>query len=115
MTNSADHSWTHAGHGLPDSEPGLNTTAIATGLQLPAGFAAIAGDPELGPAITTNLARVEKKLREAIANSDPLADATSRHLVEAGGKRIRPLLTLLCAHLGTPRCPRWCRPPSWLN
>ena len=71
MTNSANHSWTHAGHGLPDSEPSLNTTAIATGLQLPAGFAAIAGDPELGPAITTNLARVEKKLREAIANSDP--------------------------------------------
>ena len=100
MTNSADHSWTHAGHGLPSSEPDLNTTAIATGLQLPAGFAAIAGDPDLGPALTTNLARVEKKLREAIANSDPLADATSRHLVEAGGKRIRPLLTLLCAHLG---------------
>ena len=105
MTNSANHSWTHAGHGLPDSEPSLNTTAIATGLQLPAGFAAIAEDPELGPAITTNLARVEKKLREAIANSDPLADATSRHLVEAGGKRIRPLLTLLCAHLGDASLP----------
>lgn len=60
MTNSADHSWTHAGHGLPDSEPSLNTTAIATGLQLPAGFAAIAEDAELGPAITNNLARVEK-------------------------------------------------------
>ncbi|MCA4133007.1 polyprenyl synthetase family protein [Arthrobacter sp. M4] len=101
MPHSAEHSWTHAGHGLPVSvEPDLNTTAIATGLQLPAGFAAIARDPDLGPAITTNLARVEKKLREAIANSDPLADATSRHLVEAGGKRIRPLLTLLCAHLG---------------
>ncbi|MFK0039306.1 polyprenyl synthetase family protein [Paenarthrobacter sp. NPDC090517] len=101
MTNSAEHSWTHAGHGLPQTvEPAPNTTAIATGLQLPAGFAAIAGDAELGPAITTNLARVEKKLREAISNSDPLADATSRHLVEAGGKRIRPLLTLLCAHLG---------------
>ncbi|MCU1553868.1 MAG: geranylgeranyl pyrophosphate synthase [Arthrobacter sp.] len=105
MTNSADQSWTHAGHGLPSAEPDLNTTAIATGLQLPAGFAAIAGDPELGPAITTNLARVEKKLREAIANSDPLADATSRHLVEAGGKRIRPLLTLLCAHLGDASLP----------
>lgn len=101
MTHSAEHSWTHAGHGLPEAaEPAPTTTAIATGLQLPAGFAAIAKDVELGPAITTNLARVEKKLREAIANSDPLADATSRHLVEAGGKRIRPLLTLLCAHLG---------------
>ncbi len=74
--------------------------AIATGLQLPKGFAAIAADPHLGPAISMSLAKVEKQLREAIANSDPLADATSRHLVEAGGKRIRPLLTLLAAQLG---------------
>lgn len=74
--------------------------AIATGLALPSGFAAVAEDPELGPSIAMSMARVEKVLREAIANSDPLADATSRHLVEAGGKRIRPLLTLLAAHLG---------------
>ncbi len=74
--------------------------AIATGLQLPKGFSAIAEDSELGPSIAMSLARVEKELRLAIANSDPLADATSRHLVEAGGKRIRPLLTLLAAHLG---------------
>ncbi|MGN6403075.1 polyprenyl synthetase family protein [Sinomonas sp.] len=105
MTNT-EHSWTHAGHGRPEaSEPAPTTTAIAAGIQLPAGFAAIASDPDLGPAITTNMARVEKRLREAIANSDPLADATSRHLVEAGGKRIRPLLTLLCSHLGD-----WTRP-----
>jgi heptaprenyl diphosphate synthase len=45
---------------------------------------------------------VEKQLRGAIAHSDPLADATSRHLVEAGGKRIRPLLTILASHLGNP-------------
>jgi heptaprenyl diphosphate synthase len=74
--------------------------AIATGLQLPAGFTAVADDPELGPSIALRMAKVEKVLREAIANSDPLADATSRHLVEAGGKRIRPLLVLLAAHLG---------------
>ena len=43
---------------------------------------------------------MESQLREAIANSDPFADATSRHLVEAGGKRVRPLLTLLASHLG---------------
>ena len=74
--------------------------AIATGLQLPSGFSAVAEDPELGPSIAMSMAKVEKVLREAIANSDPLADATSRHLVEAGGKRIRPLLALLAAHLG---------------
>ncbi|GAB4099465.1 polyprenyl synthetase family protein [Sinomonas halotolerans] len=105
MTTSPDHSWTQAGHGSPVSEPAPTTTSIAAGLSLPAGFAAIAGDAVLGPAITTSMARVEKRLREAIANSDPLADATSRHLVEAGGKRIRPLLTLLCAHLGDAQRP----------
>jgi heptaprenyl diphosphate synthase len=31
---------------------------------------------------------------------DPLADDASRHLVNAGGKRLRPLLTLLAAELG---------------
>ncbi|WP_422934035.1 polyprenyl synthetase family protein [Sinomonas sp. P47F7] len=104
MTNT-EHSWTSAGHGYSEGEPAPTTTAIAAGIQLPAGFAAIAEDPEIGPAIMTSMARVEKRLREAIANSDPLADATSRHLVEAGGKRIRPLLTLLCSHFGDWRRP----------
>ncbi|MEO6529730.1 MAG: polyprenyl synthetase family protein [Specibacter sp.] len=103
MTTSAKHSWTHAGHGLPESQdPNPSTMAIATELQLPSGFSVVADDPELGPSIAMSMARVEKVLREAIANSDPLADATSRHLVEAGGKRIRPLLALLAAHLGDP-------------
>ncbi|WP_334683778.1 polyprenyl synthetase family protein [Arthrobacter sp. CAN_A214] len=72
---------------------------------LPPGFALIAEDPELGPAVASCLAEVEKQLRGAISNSDPLADATSRHLVEAGGKRIRPLLTILASHLGNPTRP----------
>nr|WP_152813994.1 polyprenyl synthetase family protein [Arthrobacter bussei] len=71
-------------------------------LRLPPGFALIAEDPDLGPSVSSCLAEVEKQLRGAIANSDPLADATSRHLVEAGGKRIRPLLTILASHLGNP-------------
>ncbi|MGO2539657.1 polyprenyl synthetase family protein [Specibacter sp. AOP5-B1-6] len=103
MTTSANHSWTHAGQGHPESyDPNPSTMAIATGLQLPSGFSAVAEDPDLGPSIAMGLAKVEKVLREAIAHSDPLADATSRHLVEAGGKRIRPLLVLLAAHLGDP-------------
>ncbi|WDF34934.1 polyprenyl synthetase family protein [Arthrobacter agilis] len=74
----------------------------AEALRLPPGFALIADDPDLGPSVSSCLAEVEKQLRSAISNSDPLADATSRHLVEAGGKRIRPLLTILAAHLGNP-------------
>lgn len=103
MNTSANHSWTHAGHGpVASQDPNPSTMSIATGLKLPAGFTAVAEDPQLGPSISMSMARVEKVLREAIANSDPLADATSRHLVEAGGKRIRPLLALLAAHLGDP-------------
>ncbi|MBG6189325.1 heptaprenyl diphosphate synthase [Arthrobacter sp. CAN_A212] len=101
MTESANPGWTSAGHPRSDGAE-LDTVigAIATGLKLPPGFALIADDPDLGPAVSSCLAEVEKQLREAISSSDPLADATSRHLVEAGGKRIRPLLTILAAHLG---------------
>jgi heptaprenyl diphosphate synthase len=101
VTDPLNSGWTSAGHPVP-RDAGLDapTGIIATSLQLPAGFALVADDPELGPAVSTSLARVEKQLREAIAHSDPLADATSRHLVEAGGKRIRPLLTVLASHLG---------------
>ena len=64
---------------------------------LPAGFELIAADPELGPRILTSLARIEERLGEAIAQTDKLADVASRHLLLAGGKRVRPLLTLLAA------------------
>lgn len=106
IAGAGNPEWTHAGHGLPESHQfDPPTNAIALEIKLPAAFAEIAEDPELGPAIYTSLAKVEKQLREAIANSDPLADATSRHLIEAGGKRIRPLLVLLASHLGDPSRP----------
>ena len=76
------------------------TGVLAAAVNLPGGFGLIAQDPEFGPAIATGMAKVEKLLRDAIANSDPLIDATSRHLVEAGGKRIRPLLVILTSLLG---------------
>jgi heptaprenyl diphosphate synthase len=39
-------------------------------------------------------------MRAAIEGKYPLVIETSRHLVEAGGKRLRPLLTLLAAECG---------------
>jgi heptaprenyl diphosphate synthase len=57
-------------------------------------------DPQLAERLAGRLAVVEQRLRDAVAHSDALAGATTRHLVDAGGKRIRPLLTLLCAELG---------------
>ena len=57
-------------------------------------------DPALAQLLTTRLAVVEERLRDAVTHADELADTASRHLVNAGGKRLRPLLTLLCAQLG---------------
>ncbi|KAA0974335.1 polyprenyl synthetase family protein [Paeniglutamicibacter gangotriensis] len=100
MTDSQTN-WTAAGHGVHDSfDLNPETGVLAAAVNLPGGFGLIAQDPEFGPAIATGLAKVEKLLRDAIANSDPLIDASSRHLVEAGGKRIRPLLVVLASLLG---------------
>ena len=59
-------------------------------------------EPALADAVTARMAVVEQRLRDAVAHSDALAGATSRHLVDAGGKRLRPMLTILCGHLGDP-------------
>ena len=57
-------------------------------------------DSALADRLKERLAVVEGRLRDAVGHSDELADAVSRHLVDAGGKRLRPLLTLLCSELG---------------
>nr|WP_246046085.1 polyprenyl synthetase family protein [Rarobacter faecitabidus] len=57
-------------------------------------------DPDLARRTLDRLAIVEERLRAAAANADSLADQTSRHLVEAGGKRLRPVLALLAAEFG---------------
>lgn len=50
--------------------------------------------------VEAGLDRVEATLADELKMTDSLADATSRYLYEAGGKRIRPMLALLSAHLG---------------
>jgi heptaprenyl diphosphate synthase len=51
-------------------------------------------------AIEQGLERVEEGLSNEMAFADSLADTTTRYLLDAGGKRIRPALTLLAAQLG---------------
>ena len=50
--------------------------------------------------IEIGLDLVEEGLAEDLRVADSIADAASRYLYEAGGKRIRPVLTLLTAQLG---------------
>jgi heptaprenyl diphosphate synthase len=57
-------------------------------------------DKDLLAALEAGLERVEEELIAAVAHTDPIAKVTTRHLIDAGGKRIRPTLVLLCAQLG---------------
>jgi heptaprenyl diphosphate synthase len=57
-------------------------------------------DPELADRLAGRLAAVDAALEEAVASADALAHDASRHLVAAGGKRFRPMLTLLTGELG---------------
>ncbi|GAB4069114.1 polyprenyl synthetase family protein [Angustibacter speluncae] len=65
----------------------------------------VPADESVVDAVTRRLEEVEVRLRDAVSHTDDLADSVSRHLVEAGGKRTRPTLTLLAAHLGDPTRP----------
>ena len=50
--------------------------------------------------IEEGLERVEAGLLKATEHTDPIAKVSIRHLVEAGGKRLRPVLVLLTAQFG---------------
>jgi heptaprenyl diphosphate synthase len=57
--------------------------------------------PELEATIAAGLADIEMLLNERIEGRYLFANETSRHLVEAGGKRFRPLITILGSLVGT--------------
>ena len=59
-------------------------------------------DGELEQRLGTGLAMVEDGLRDAVASDDPFVADASRYLVDAGGKRFRPLLVLLASQFGDP-------------
>lgn len=64
------------------------------------------GIPDLSPTLERDLleglVKVEDLLRSHIKGKYPLVEETSSHLVAAGGKRLRPLLTLIAAQYGDP-------------
>jgi heptaprenyl diphosphate synthase len=65
---------------------------------------AIAGvevdDPELAATTAEGLARVEALLHREVHSDYRFVTETSLHLIDAGGKRFRPLFTLLGAQMG---------------
>ncbi|MDO4258020.1 MAG: polyprenyl synthetase family protein [Actinomycetaceae bacterium] len=63
--------------------------------------------PNLEARIAPGLEAVEARLMEAVHGSRDLIDELTRHLATAGGKRIRPVLTLVCAQLGDEDSAEW--------
>jgi geranylgeranyl pyrophosphate synthase len=65
---------------------------------------AIAGvevdDPQLAATLSAGLDRVEDMLHRELRSDYAFAAETSLHLIDAGGKRFRPLFTLLAAQTG---------------
>jgi heptaprenyl diphosphate synthase len=56
--------------------------------------------------VRADLELVEQTLREAVESGDPFVHEAATHLLEAGGKRFRPMLVLLSGHLGDAKDPR---------
>jgi heptaprenyl diphosphate synthase len=57
-------------------------------------------DPVLEESVRTGLDEVETMLRAAVLSEDEFVAIAARYLVDAGGKRFRPLVSLLAAHFG---------------
>ena len=64
------------------------------------------GIPNLSPTLeqdlVAGLVQVDELLRSHIKGKYPLVEETAGHLAAAGGKRLRPLLTLIAAQYGDP-------------
>ncbi|OIQ77506.1 heptaprenyl diphosphate synthase component 2 [mine drainage metagenome] len=61
--------------------------------------------PQFERRLEDGIAAVEALLAASIESEYDLLTETSHHLVDAGGKRLRPLLTLLAAEFGNPDAP----------
>lgn len=61
--------------------------------------------PDLDASLTRGLAAVEAALLGAVTSEDSFVNEAATHLVTAGGKRFRPLVTLLASQFGDPDAP----------
>jgi heptaprenyl diphosphate synthase len=59
-------------------------------------------DAVLEASVRAGVDAVENALAESVQSRDSFVSGAARHLVDAGGKRFRPLLCVLAAHFGDP-------------
>jgi heptaprenyl diphosphate synthase len=68
----------------------------------PTSLAVAFSDETLERSVRDGLDRIESALRVAVRSEDEFVADAARYLVDAGGKRFRPLVTMLAAHFGEP-------------
>ena len=68
-------------------------------ISLPPGIDPLQKHEKLFDALLTSLAKIEEELAEALVYADGLAQDTTRHLLDAGGKRVRPIVAVLASML----------------
>jgi len=53
------------------------------------------------PSLPDDLARIDQALRDSVRTPDPFLAEVATHLIGAGGKRLRPTLTLCASYAST--------------
>jgi octaprenyl-diphosphate synthase len=74
-------------------------------VRTPAPSAAAAVAPRVPPLVEEDLLRVEARLSAELGSREERLQAIARHLVQAGGKRIRPTVVLLVYHAAAGALP----------
>ena len=85
----------------PSAPLAKRSSSLTAALGLSEKIFSTASERRFVDAVEAGLLAVEDGLLTELSFADSLADVTSRYLLEAGGKRVRPTLTLLTAQLGT--------------
>lgn len=84
----------------PSAHAARRSITLTSSLGLGEKLFSSASERRFAEAIEKGLDAVEAGLLREMSFADNLADVTSRYLLQAGGKRVRPTLTLLTAQLG---------------
>ena len=64
------------------------------------------------PGMSADVDRIERALTESVRTSDAYLDEIASHLIVAGGKRLRPVLTVVAARSMSPRRMTRARPSA---
>jgi heptaprenyl diphosphate synthase len=78
----------------------VTSSVLSSQFGLAEKLTASAAERALAKKLDAGLERVEAGLKHEMRFADQVADVTATYLLDAGGKRVRPVLTLLAAELG---------------